>query len=579
MNRTSSSRPSIRTRIFISTVSLVVVTLGLTSVVYLIIFSDTSRNLIEEQSKEINKQIVFNYERYINSVIETANYLQLVVSELDVEKDADALEVILDTSNEIERDLVSIFLLSMEGRPLLGDGLRPRPGRPVTDTQWFESARIQPEIYHFFLETSSNLEIERSEPVITVSHRVRYEDAGVQVPGVLMVELNTESITDLADKTNLGENGHILIINDRDDLVYASENSPYAEASYSIAAHRYLGGFPARVHDLDMYMHVNSLIHTRWRIVTVSNIDRINAARRQVVYLFALIGALSLALTALAAGLISVRISKPINQLKELMARIEGGDLNTTIDVSGQKEIVQLSRSFNQMVVRVRELMDRLVTEQREKRKTELRALQNQINPHFLYNTLDSIVWLAEHQRTDDVVTTVIALARFFRISISKGETFIPLSEEIEHVRNYLTIQQIRYINKFEYSIEIAREMLNHRVMKLILQPLVENAIYHGTGDETGTIMIRGRVRGERTIIEVTNSGYGLTPGKIAEMYEMMRGNHQHPSVGLRNVYQRLKLYYGDDADVEIESEIDHSTTVRLVFPTAVPTTAGREEM
>jgi two-component system, sensor histidine kinase YesM len=550
---------------------LVVVTLGLISVVFLLVFSGTSATLVEEQSKEINKQIVFNYERYINSVIETANYLQLAISAVDLDTHADALQAIFDINSEIKRDLVSIFLFDYDGTRLLGNDLRTGLAPDIPRAQWFFTALDQPEIYHFYLEQSSNADFDGTESVITVSRRVSYSRNGTQLAGILLVELNMESITDLADKTNLGDAGHILIVNDQDSLVYTSDKTPYSDASFAIASRRYLGGFQARIHDLDMYVHINTLSQTRWRIVTISNIDHINTARRQMLYTFALIGTLSLTLTAMVAGLISLRISKPINQLKNIMAKIEGGDFYTTIEVSGQEEIVQLSRSFNQMVVRVRELMDRLVTEQREKRKTELRALQNQINPHFLYNTLDSIVWLAEHQRTKDVVTTVVALAKFFRISISKGESFIAVDQEIEHIENYLTIQQIRYIDKFDYSIDIDTEVLDHRVMKLILQPLVENAIHHGMGDEKGKISIRGRLEGDLTIFEVQNSGYGLTDQKIAEMMETMHGDAGHSGVGLRNVYQRLKLYYGDAADVEIESEIDESTTVRLIIPTAIP--------
>jgi len=180
-------------------------------------------------------------------------------------------------------------------------------------------------------------------------------------------------------------------------------------------------------------------------------------------------------------------------------------------------------------------------------------------------------VWLAEHGRSEDVVTSVVALAKFFRISISKGDTFIPVAHEIEHVENYLTIQKTRYVDKFAYRIAVAPEIFELKVMKLILQPLVENAIYHGMGDETGLIEIRGGRRAERVYFEVENSGYGLTEEKIREMEEMMRGVRPGSSVGLRNVYQRLKLYYGEEAEVKVSSVIDESTTITLVIPAERP--------
>ena len=574
VNNSNSSRTSIRQNVFLSTLTLVIASLALTGVVYVFVFFDTSSNLIEGQSKEINKQIVFNYEQYITDVIEIADYLHLAVSTLSVDTRSDELESIFFLNNEIKDDIVSIFLFHASGRRLVGDRARPVPN--ATEREWFVDARSRPEIYHFTLDRSMNSAVDRNEFVISVSREVSYLAGDELERGVLLVELNTEAIVDLSEQTNLGDFGHILIIDDQDELVYASSAGTYAEASFPIAAQTYLGGFPVRVNDLDMYLNTNVLAHTRWRIVTLSNIDEVNTSIRRVIFVVALVGALSLAVTALVAALISVRISRPIDQLKDIMARIEAGDLHTTIEVSGQKEIVQLSKSFNRMVVRIRELMNRLVDEQREKRKTALRALQNQINPHFLYNTLDSIVWLAEHERGADVVTTVVALATLFRISISKGNTFISVGEEIDHIKSYLTIQKIRYLDKFEYSIDIEPDIEGYRVMKLMLQPLVENAIYHGMGDETGWIAIRGRLDGDRVVFEVENSGYGLTDAQIVEMHESMAGTRNGAGVGLRNVYQRLTLYYGEGADIEIESRLDESTTIRLVIPASVKHELGQ---
>jgi two-component system sensor histidine kinase YesM len=214
--------------------------------------------------------------------------------------------------------------------------------------------------------------------------------------------------------------------------------------------------------------------------------------------------------------------------------------------------------------------MERVVDEQRDKRKTELRALQNQINPHFLYNSLDSIVWLAEHERSEDVVTTVIALARFFRISISKGATFILVREEIDHVKNYLTIQSIRYVDKFSYAFDIDERMMTMKVMKLILQPLVENAIHHGLVEDDGFIEIKGRLENGWMLFDVRNTGYGLTESRIAEIHDHLDGRDGSGSgfgVGLRNVQQRLKLYYGESAGLRFSGQPDEDTVVTVRIP------------
>ncbi len=212
--------------------------------------------------------------------------------------------------------------------------------------------------------------------------------------------------------------------------------------------------------------------------------------------------------------------------------------------------------------------MERVLREQKEKRKTEFIALQTQINPHFLYNTLDSIIWLSENKMNEQVVEMIVALSKYFRTSISQGKTIITAEEELEHARNYLLIQKIRYSSKFDYVFEIDEEILKVNAVKLILQPLIENAIYHGiSSDEDGIIIIRAYQSDGLMVFEVENNGYGLTKSQIEDIYLNMKSKIKNTSIGLKNIYQRLKLYYGDTANLEIISELDEKTIVRLTYP------------
>jgi two-component system sensor histidine kinase YesM len=213
--------------------------------------------------------------------------------------------------------------------------------------------------------------------------------------------------------------------------------------------------------------------------------------------------------------------------------------------------------------------MDTILVEQKEKRKTEFIALQTQINPHFLYNTLDSIVYLSENHMNDEVVEMVVALSKFFRISISRGKNIILLSEELEHARNYLLIQQIRYNKKFTFEFDIDEKVKNYKVVKLILQPLIENAIYHGINTEynEGKIQIRAFEKNHKLHLEIEDDGYGITPEKIEELKVGFKDQSKAKSVGVRNVYQRLQLYYGAESEFIIESELDVKTIIRLIIP------------
>ena len=560
---------SIGQNILITTLGIVMTVLFVTSTVYYTVFSNRINSLIESQSREINKQIVLNYESYINSVIETSNYIQASSLNLDVEDSYDELQDIYHYNSEIKKDVVSIFLFDENGEKILGNSPDNSRFYDISDENWFYKALREKTTFHFSAPHRQSLVNNGDEEVISVSRSVKYSESGIEKDGILLIELNFRNLTDLADKTNLGIGGHILILNDEDSIIYLSgkRNREEVPESIDIAVNNYLGGFKTRIDSMEMYVNINTLIQTRWRIVTINNVNELSLARNEMLIILFAIFILSFAGTAFVSFVISRRITEPLFQLKKSMLKIERGDFHTTVEVSGQKEVVRLSMAFNRMLEEISRLMSRVVNEQKEKRKTELKALQNQINPHFLYNTLDSIVWLAENKRTDDVITTVIALARFFRISISKGATYIPVKDEISHIKNYLTIQKIRYVDKFEYTFEIDPEVYDFKVMKLILQPIVENAIYHGVGDETEQITIRSYLEGDFLVFEVENSGYGITDERIEEIYQVLKGEHSKSSVGMRNVYLRLKLFYGDEADIRITSELDEMTLIRLLIP------------
>lgn len=560
---------SIEQSILAATLSIVALILLLSSMIYYSVFSSRSDSLVESQSREINKQIALNYESYINSVIETANYIQIAALKYDVVDSFNILQDIFYYNSEIKNDVVSIFLFDSSGNKILGNKMNNFVLYDTHRESWFQNALNNKSIFHFSAPHKQSVLANSIETVISVSKVVEYIESGISKSGVILIELNFRTLTDLAAKTNLGAGGHLLIINDKDSLIYYSgDKSQKDEAeSLQIAVEHYLGGFRTTIDNVEMYLIINTLLHTRWRIVTINNVNEIALARQQILLILLFIFIIGFIVTTIISIVISRRISRPLNILNTTMFRVESGDFDLKVEVTGQKEVVHLSRSFNSMLEKIRKLMEEVVSEQNAKRKTELKALQNQINPHFLYNTLDSIVWLAENERSDDVVTTVIALARFFRISISKGQTFIPVKDEISHIKNYLTIQKIRYVNKFEYTFEIDPEILESQVMKLILQPIVENAIYHGVGDETEQIIIRAYRRESFLVFEVENTGYGITEERISEIYEILKGTHSKSSVGMRNVYLRLKLFYGNDADIIISSTLDELTTIKLIIP------------
>ncbi len=295
-------------------------------------------------------------------------------------------------------------------------------------------------------------------------------------------------------------------------------------------------------------------------------------ARWQGFSLALAIGAVGFAVVA--AWSLSRSIYAPIKKLHDVTTTITKNDLQALMTSDNVDEITELGMSFNIMIGKIKELLDAKIKEQENLKKAELRALQAQINPHFLYNTLDTIIWMAESKKTDQVVELVSALSSFFRISLSKGMDWITIAEEVEHIKNYLTIQKMRYRGILDFRIEMEPAAADYTILKLILQPLVENALYHGIKNKRqgGTIQVHVKRQGENEILlEVTDDGIGFLPQKLAQLRAELDGEvgemRMESGYGLGNVNNRIRLYYGNQYRISIDSEYNSGTSVKLVIP------------
>jgi two-component system sensor histidine kinase YesM len=292
----------------------------------------------------------------------------------------------------------------------------------------------------------------------------------------------------------------------------------------------------------------------------------------EVFYLVLLITAIGFSI--ISAWAISRSIYAPIKRLHDVTTTITKNDLRALVNRDNVDEITELGMSFNIMIGRIRELLDAKMKEQEDLKRAELRALQAQINPHFLYNTLDTIIWMAESQKTAQVVEIVSALSSFFRISLSKGRDWITIGEELDRIKSYLTIQRMRYSDIMNFKIEADEEVLNNTILKLILQPLVENALYHGIKNKRGggTITVRARRKTETEILlEVEDDGIGLTPDKLgqlqAELADTSGEMKLESGFAIGNVNKRIRLYYGKPYGLSIQSEYNTGTCALLVIP------------
>ena len=318
-------------------------------------------------------------------------------------------------------------------------------------------------------------------------------------------------------------------------------------------------------------LFLSTISKTTWKVAIFTNYENVSSVIWNFLYAIILLAITISFLFLIFINLLATSITTPISKLQNQMANIVSLDYIQIPkeEIKGSIEVEALADSFDKLLERIRSQTIKLKREEAEKHKSELRALQNQINPHFLYNTLDSIIYLIDKGENEKAEEMILALSKFFRISISRGKNIIPLSKEVEHAKNYLLIQKIRFGEKFNYSIDFDPQLNKYYTIKLILQPLVENAIVHGLKEMQGIgeISVKAYLSGDLIKIIIKDNGFGILPEKLEEIKKSLNDNKKQNGVGIKNVYQRLKLYYGNQADILIESELDVGTTITIIIP------------
>jgi two-component system sensor histidine kinase YesM len=294
-----------------------------------------------------------------------------------------------------------------------------------------------------------------------------------------------------------------------------------------------------------------------------------------------MLGVISLLVLLISAQ--TVRgIVRPIEELRQVTNEVAHGDFRARARFQGPAEIAELSGSINDMTVHLEAFVQKIKEDERKMRHAELRLLQEQINPHFLYNTLDTIVWLIESDSADEAVDMVVSLSQFFRLVLSHGAENISIRDEEWHIRSYLKIQQARYHDILDYEIDIDPELYPYQIQKLTLQPLVENALYHGIKYKRakGKITITGRLQGRRIFLVVEDNGVGMEPEKLSKLRREIEQpcKDTEGGFGLANVNERIRIYFGDYYGMQIDSALGEGTRVTVVIPARPVPQKNRQE-
>lgn len=388
--------------------------------------------------------------------------------------------------------------------------------------------------------------------------------------GVVLFDVRHDIIRDSSKNASIGKRGFVFIIDDQDEIVYAPVNSVVYRVNPRWLSSE-VSSIPVDIEGNRYYLQSKISEISGWRVVGVFPASEVLYDLTKTIYIMVISVLLSLSCIAISSYLLSKTITNPLSKLQRLMEQAEAGDLSVRFNSRYTDEVGSLGQSFNQMLVQIDQLIQQVYVEQKNKRNAELRILQEQIKPHFLYNTLDTISWLSRENGADDVVLLVDALTNMFRVGLSKGKETISIKDEVCHVSSYLYIQQIRYSTKLSYEIQVAQELEKYLVPKLILQPLVENAIYHGIRQkrEKGLIAITITLHQDVLVLQVRDTGQGIDEDRLQEIQEQLqkRLRTEACGFGLFYVNERIKLSCGAAFGVVLNSKKGCWTTSTIYVP------------
>ncbi len=572
---------SIRTNMILYITSLVLLTVTIFMFFSIKYTKDNLMENSEENSWRLIEQVNINIENYIDYM---ENISQVIISNSDmknylftnsgVENEKDLKEQ-FQTILQMRKDIYNIIVVGNNGRYFINDGGRNINTKAyLTNKEWYWNAKNAGTDIVISSSHVQNMVKDDYKWVVTLSRGIVNPLNG-EVEGLLLIDLNYDVINDLCEAIQLGNKGYVYILDQKGEIVYHPQqqlilSGVKKELLQEIVSSKKSVSYRNETKENKIYTPFHSY-KTGWTIVGVVYTSELVKNEKTVRAMYIGIALALISLSSIMAYLLSGEITRPIKQLQMAMKEVQEGNFQPVhIDSGGENEIASLNRSFNRMTEHIDELMKKNIKEQAEKRKSELKALQSQINPHFLYNTLDSIIWMIETNDLADAVQMTSVLAKFFRQAIGNASIYVTVWKELEYTRNYLLIQQMRYKDKVLFDIQVNEDIMNCLIVKLVLQPLVENALYHGLKYKAGqgNIKITGYLKDDKVILKVMDDGVGMDDETLRTIFYPKSGSeNRHNGIGMANIRDRIQLYYGVEYGIHVESEKDIGTTVTVTIP------------
>lgn len=544
------------------------------------------QNDIRDTQNQLERLVntVEQYLKDMRKISDSANYNIIQTFDVSSPEFNQQLSFLYDSNKD---KIQSIALYDTEGELMAAEPvILQKKGVNAGQQPWFTQAMAEIENMHFSTPHIQNLfqdDAKRYHFVISLSRAVDVIDGDRPENGVLLVDLKYSYLEEMMNRMNDSNRGRYYYVCDgAGNLIYHPyynkiNKGLFRENTDIVCTSE--DGVYKKMRSEDgnkQTVIISTIAYTGWKMVGVVRQDARTDSLEQFRIYMVVIVIMLIMMLLLVNRIVSKKISSPILKLDASVRAYEAGE-KPDIYIGGSYEIRHLGNSIQSSYEEIERLMKKIMEEQNERRKSELAALQSQINPHFLYNTLESITWMIESGKNQDAVFMISELAKLFRISLSRGKTIISIKDELQHCRNYMNIQKYRYKERFETEYDISEEIYSFCTVKLILQPILENAIYYGVGDmdkdEDPRIVVRGWKQGQDIYIAVSDNGIGM---RHEDVENILTGNQKaikHGSgVGLINVHTRIRLMFGKKYGLIVESEPDEGTTVTIHLP-AVPYT------
>ena len=549
---------------------MILALLGIVGGIYYQTSSVAIRQTTEQNTRKTIQQSGQFITSYLQKVKQTTSSLAenekiKTYAQTPSQENAEQLRQLFATILKTDSDLVSAILVTKDGNLISTDPeLTMKTSADMMKEKWYHDAihKCAMPILTPSRRTISHTTGEKW--VISIMQEVVDKDG--KNLGVVRLDIGYKTLEAYLDQLQLGKEGFTFIVDSNHDFVYHPKKTVYSSATEMRAMAPYIAAKNGYVKSKQAYVSQYQIPHSDWTLIGVSSMEQLHAVQTQILWSFIGTGLFALGVCLIGIWFVLRLWIKPLRDLQATILKVGSGHSDLRANETGSPELVDLARQFNIMLDRIDQLMIAVKEEEQNVRRYELQALSSQINPHFLYNTLDTIVWMAEFNDSKRVVEVTKSLAKYFRLALNQGHEQISLKDEIDHVRQYLFIQKQRYGEKLQYEIKELKQYDDYKIPKLILQPLVENAIYHGIKEmnRQGRIRVSVSENDTQLIVSIYDNGRGFVASETTNATLVRLGG-----VGLKNVNQRLQLQFGKSYHMEIKSEENTYTEIRLYFPRA----------